>query len=66
MKTLTVTIFALFTFAAANGQEKKVEVITQPVKIVEEAPKVARLYRRAGSRVKSALEFRTKSSFAVA
>ena len=72
MKTLVTLIFVLFISFAAQAQDKtaevKVETIemsivveTADVKVAaEKEVKVARLYRRANSRVKKALSFTTK------
>ncbi len=72
MKTLVTLIFVLFISFAAQAQnntaEVKVETVAMSIVIetaevevtAEEETKVARLYRRANSRVKKALSFTTK------
>ena len=72
MKTLITLIFVLFIGIAAQAQtateEVKVETIEMSIVtetnveevVAEKNTEVARLYRRANSRVKKALSFTTK------
>ena len=72
MKTLITLIFVLFIGVAAQAQtateEVKVETLEMTIAsetateevVAEKNTEVARLYRRANSRVKKALSFTTK------
>ena len=70
MKTLITLIFVLTIGVAAQAQERTAEVKVETIEMtivtsttenkVEKEEKVARLYRRANSKVKKALSFTTK------
>ena len=70
MKTLITLIFVLTIGLAAQAQDKAAEVKVETIEMtivtattqttVNKEQKVARLYRRANSKVKKALSFTTK------
>ena len=70
MKTLITLIFVLTIGVAAQAQDKAAEVKVEAIEMtivtsttqttVKKEEKVARLYRRANSKVKKALSFTTK------
>ncbi|MGI9551461.1 MAG: hypothetical protein ACR2MT_09695 [Aurantibacter sp.] len=68
MKAIITLLFVLFIGFAAQAQDAKVQtiemtIVTETVAkevVIEKTPEVARLYRRANSRVKKALSFTTK------
>ncbi|MDX1315776.1 MAG: hypothetical protein R3356_09770 [Eudoraea sp.] len=70
MKTLITLIFVLTIGVTAQAQDKAAEVKVETIEMtivtsttqttVKKEEKVARLYRRANSKVKKALSFTTK------
>ena len=70
MKTLITLIFVLTIGVTAQAQDKTAEVKVETIEMtivtsttettVKKEEKVARLYRRANSKVKKALSFTTK------
>ncbi|MCX2720062.1 hypothetical protein [Lentiprolixibacter aurantiacus] len=70
MKTLITLIFVLTIGVAAQAQDKAAEVKVETIEMtivtsteqttVKKEEKVARLYRRANSKVKKALSFSTR------
>ncbi|MCX2720441.1 hypothetical protein [Lentiprolixibacter aurantiacus] len=70
MKTLITLIFVLTIGVAAQAQDKAAEVKVETIEMaivtfteqttVNKEEKVARLYRRANSKVKKALSFSTR------
>lgn len=72
MKAIVTLLFVLLIGFAAQGQDSQIDTKDQTIEttivketlakqvVTEKTPEVARLYRRANSRVKKALSFTTK------